>query len=125
MRAGKSAEEPGGSPALVIGVDVARGSLEMARDVGYLPLLADAHELPLRSEIADVVALNGTLHHCEDMDRVLMECARLVKPGGVMVIDHDPQLSAWDYKLLGLAMWKARKPIYRWMKRGGAPGGGR
>lgn len=106
-------------PSLAIGVDVARGSLEMASSAGYVPLLADAHQLPLTSGFADVVALNATLHHCVDMHRVLLESARLVKPGGMLVLDHDPQVSAWNYRGLGLAMWKLRKPIYRWMKRGG------
>ena len=109
----------GDHPHTVIGVDVAPGSLHMATELGYIPLLADAHALPLRSGFADVVALNATLHHCTDMGRVLLEAARLVKLYGVLVIDHDPQLSAWNYKGLGLAMWKIRKPIYRWMKRGG------
>lgn len=109
----------GSRPKLAIGVDVARGSLEMAAELGYVPLLADVHALPLRSGIADVVALNATLHHCVDMPSVLLEAARLVKPGGVLVLDHDPQLSAWDYRGLGLGMWRLRKPVYRWMKRGG------
>lgn len=76
---------------------------------GYIPLLADAHAIPLRSEIADVVALNATVHHCDDMRAVLAESARLVKPGGVIVIDHDPQQSAWDYRGLGKLLWEIRK----------------
>lgn len=106
-------------PAIAIGVDVAPGSLHLAEELGYVPLLADAHDLPLKSECADLVALNATLHHCRDMDRVLVESARLVRPGGMLVLDHDPQHSAWNYKGLGLLLWKLRKPVYRWMKRGG------
>ncbi len=97
-----------GAPQIAIGIDVARGSLEMAAELGYVPLLADVHAIPLRSGIADVVALNATLHHCVDMDTVLLEAARLVKPGGVLVLDHDPQVSAWNYRGLGLAVWKLR-----------------
>ena len=109
----------GGYPELLVGVDVARGSLEMAAATGYVPLLADAHALPLRSYCADLVVMNATLHHCVHMDRVLAEAARLVKPGGMLVVDHDPQLSAWNYRGLGLMMWRLRKPLYRWMNRGG------
>ncbi len=109
----------GGSPALLIGVDVARGSLEQAARLGYTPLLADAQALPLRSSIADIVALNATLHHCDDMRRVLLESARLVKPGGVLVVDHDPHRSAWAFRGLGSWLWKARTPLYRLLKRGG------
>lgn len=35
------------------------------------------------------------------MDAVLSEGARRVKPDGLLITDHDPQLSAWDCK--GLA----------------------
>jgi ubiquinone/menaquinone biosynthesis C-methylase UbiE len=108
-----------GSPKLLIGVDVSLGALVLAEQRGYLPLRADAHQLPLISEFADYVALNATLHHCDDMSRVLIEAARLVRPGGVLVADHDPQCSAYAFRGLGLWLWKARLPIYRWLKRGG------
>lgn len=108
----------GGKPKLLIGVDVARGSLEMAQSIGYMPVLADAHNLPLTSEFADIVAINASLHHCDDMSRVLAEAARLVRPGGVLVVDHDPQLTAWHYKGLGLLLYKARLGlIYRFFLR--------
>lgn len=107
----------GGSPKLLIGVDIAIGALEMARQIGYTPLLADAHSLPLISGFADLVTLNATLHHCDDMKQVLSEAARLVRPGGILVIDHDPQLSAWDYKGLTKVMYKIRLPIYQFFLR--------
>jgi SAM-dependent methyltransferase len=111
--------ELGGRPAALIGVDVARGSLEWAARIGYLPLLADAHAMPLQSAIADIVALNGTLHHCDDMAQVLGESARLVKPGGLLIADHDPQRSAYDFRGLGRLLWNLRVPIYRRMNKGG------
>ncbi|MBB1600442.1 class I SAM-dependent methyltransferase [Variovorax sp. UMC13] len=103
----------GGRPARLIGVDVAGGSLELAEGLGYTTLLADAANVPLDSEMADVVAINASLHHCEDMRAVLVEAARLVKPGGVLVTDHDPQLSAWDFKGVAKLLWVARLFVYR------------
>lgn len=107
----------GGSPAMLIGVDLARGSLELAARLGYTPLLADAQELPLRSSIADIVALNATLHHCDNMRRVLLEAGRLVRPGGVLVVDHDPNRSAWAFRGLGRLLWNAHAPIPRSKRR--------
>jgi ubiquinone/menaquinone biosynthesis C-methylase UbiE len=107
-----------GTPKHLIGIDIAPKSLELAKDVGYTPILADANNLPLKSEIADVVVLNAALHHCENMDSVLKEAARLVKPGGVLVTDHDPQLSGLDYKGLAKLLWDARVLIYRLIGRG-------
>jgi SAM-dependent methyltransferase len=106
-------------PAVAIGVDIAPGSLERAVTVGYVPLLADAHDMPLVSGMADVVAINGSLHHCDDMRAVLTEAARLVRSGGHLVLDHDPHRSAWDFRGIALLLWRMRLPIYRWLKRGG------
>ena len=103
----------GGRPSLLVGVDVAEGSLELAARQGYVALLADAASVPLRSECADIVAINASIHHCEDMRAVLREAARLVKPGGTLVTDHDPQLSAWDYKGIAKLLWNLRLLVYR------------
>ncbi|AMW29054.1 class I SAM-dependent methyltransferase [Arthrospira platensis] len=103
----------GGKPKLLIGVDVALGSLKMAREIGYTPVLADAHHLPFISGFADIVALNATVHHCDDMVKVLVEAARLLRPGGTLIVDHDPQLSAWNYRGLAMILYKIRLPLYR------------
>ncbi|MBS7567030.1 class I SAM-dependent methyltransferase [Mucilaginibacter sp. Bleaf8] len=102
-----------GKPEHLIGVDVAPNSLKFAAGLDYTPVLADANNLPFKSEIADIVVLNATLHHCENMDSVLKEAARLVKPGGVLVTDHDPQFTAWNYKGAAKLLWNARLLLYR------------
>jgi ubiquinone/menaquinone biosynthesis C-methylase UbiE len=102
-----------GKPKLLIGVDVAPKSLELAKQAGYTPLLADATSLPFISGFADIVTLNAALHHCEDMEAMLTEAARLVKPGGLLVTDHDPQLSAWDYKGVAKLLWDGRLILYK------------
>ncbi len=102
-----------GKPRLLIGVDVAPKSLELAAELGYTALLADATNLPFVSGFADIVTLNAALHHCEDMDAVLKEAARLVKPGGILVTDHDPQKSAWDYKGIAKMLWNGRLILYK------------
>ena len=108
----------GGNPRLLIGVDVSRGALEMARNIGYRPLLADAHSLPFISGFADIVVVNAALHHCDDMARVLAEAGRLVAPGGILVTDHDPQLSAWNFRGPAKWAWDLRLFLYRWLKKG-------
>ncbi|WP_420153382.1 class I SAM-dependent methyltransferase [Siphonobacter sp.] len=104
-----------GKPKLLIGVDVAPQSLAFAAQQGYLPVLADATALPFTSGFADLVTLNATLHHCDDMQAVLAEAARLVKPGGLLITDHDPQLSAWNYKGMAKLLWNARLWYYNWI----------
>lgn len=102
-----------GKPKQLIGIDVAPKSLALAAQIGYTTILADATDLPFKSDVADIVMLNATLHHCEDMSAVLREAARLVKPGGLLVTDHDPQRSAWDYKGLAKLLWNGRLVFYR------------
>jgi SAM-dependent methyltransferase len=108
----------GGKPKLLIGVDVAEGGLKMAREIGYTPLLADAHDLPFISGFADVVVLNAALHHCDDMRKVLAEAGRLVAPGGVLVSDHDPQSTAWNFRGPAKWAWDLRLTLYLWIKKG-------
>ena len=103
----------GGSPKLLIGVDISVGALKIAREVGYAPILADAHHLPFVNGFADIVVANATIHHCDDMGRILTEAARLVRPGGLLFTDQDPQVSAWNFKGVGLFLRDIRFPLYR------------
>lgn len=105
-------------PKLLIGVDVAEKSLEFAKQYGYIPVLADVAKLPFKSSFADIVILNAALHHCDDMATVLSEAARILKPGGTIITDHDPQRSAWNYKGFALLLWKSRTILYRYTGHG-------
>ena len=106
----------GGKPKLLVGVDISSGALKMAEEVGYVPLLADAHHLPLVDGCADLVVANATLHHCDDMATVLAEAARLVKPGGLLVTDKDSQSGALNLRGLGLFLREIRFVLY-WLMR--------
>jgi ubiquinone/menaquinone biosynthesis C-methylase UbiE len=115
----RSLQKHCGTPRLLIGIDVAKGGLEMAQALGYVPVLADAQQLPFVSGFADIVTANATLHHCDDMEQVLREAARLVRPGGKLVIDHEPQKTMFNDNWIAKLIWNARLPLYLWMKRGG------
>lgn len=58
-------------------------------------LLADLHELPLPSASVDLVVASQSLHHVDSVERVLAEGARLLRPGGRMVVlellPHDEE----------------------------------
>jgi SAM-dependent methyltransferase len=114
-----SLKERCGEPQLLVGVDISLGALKIAQQLGYTAILADAQQLPLISGFADVVIANACLHHCDDMAKTLAEAARLVRPGGILVTDHDPQCSAYNLRGLGFLLWQARLPLYRLLKRGG------
>ncbi|WP_310489679.1 class I SAM-dependent methyltransferase [Chamaesiphon sp. VAR_69_metabat_338] len=104
----------GGTPRSLLGIDISHGALVHAQQLGYTPLLADAHDLPLRDGCADIVTLNAVLHHCDDMARVLAEAARLVRPGGLLITDEDPLVNTVSYRGLAWLVTKARErfPLY-------------
>jgi SAM-dependent methyltransferase len=106
----------GGSPKVLIGVDISPGALKMAKECGYMPLLADAQSLPLADGCADIVVANATIHHCDDMAKTLAEAARIVKPGGVLVTDKDAQSTALNLSGLGLFLREIRFFFY-WITR--------
>ncbi|WP_309739455.1 MULTISPECIES: methyltransferase domain-containing protein [unclassified Chamaesiphon] len=106
----------GGSPQVLIGVDVSYEGLKMAKQVGYTPLWADAQDLPLVNGFADVAIATATIHHCDDMAKVLSEAARILRPGGLLMTDLDPQVTAMHFKGLAAFMRKHRFKLY-WLTR--------
>jgi SAM-dependent methyltransferase len=48
--------------------------------------VADAQELPFRSASFDVVVANYVLHHVPDTRRAVSEMARVLRPGGTLVV---------------------------------------
>ena len=108
-----------GMPKLLIGVDVSHGGLKIAEELGYKPVQADAQNLPFVSGFADIVTINASLHHCDDMEQVLKEAARIVKPGGFLITDHDLQVTMWGDNMIARMIWNGRLPIYRLLRRGG------
>ncbi len=104
----------GGSPQITIGVDISQGALEHAMQLGYTPVLADAHNLPFIDGFADIVTLNATLHHCDRMPEVLAEAARLVRPGGILITDEDPLAYTGTHRGLSALIIEAHRrfPMY-------------
>jgi 2-polyprenyl-6-hydroxyphenyl methylase / 3-demethylubiquinone-9 3-methyltransferase len=70
-----------------VGVDIGLSGLVLARDHGVLPVLGSVLAVPLADGCAEVVVAGEILEHVEDHVGVLAECARLLKPGGTLVID--------------------------------------
>jgi 2-polyprenyl-6-hydroxyphenyl methylase/3-demethylubiquinone-9 3-methyltransferase len=90
---GLLAEEFARLGSSVTGVDPSRKSLEAARrhaaDVGLSIRYqaAVAEELPFPDASFDVVYCCDVLEHVQDLDRVVAEAARVLKPGGAYLFD--------------------------------------
>jgi 2-polyprenyl-6-hydroxyphenyl methylase/3-demethylubiquinone-9 3-methyltransferase len=70
-----------------VGVDVTTSALEQARVHGVAPVRGNVGRVPLRSGCADVVVAGEILEHVTDLPQAVAEACRLLRPGGLLVID--------------------------------------
>ncbi|MCZ2806073.1 methyltransferase domain-containing protein [Modestobacter sp. VKM Ac-2983] len=70
-----------------VGVDIGLAGLEVARRHAVSVVRGSVLEVPLADGCADVVTAGEILEHVADPGQVLAESARLLKPGGLLVID--------------------------------------
>ncbi len=78
-----------------VGVDLTRSALRQAAEHGVTAVNADVTAVPLASGCADVVAAGELLEHVPDWRRAVAEACRLLRPGGLLVLDtlNDTALS--------------------------------
>src|SRR5438874_346483 len=86
--------------ARVIGVDSSDGMLEQARKrfgvARFEARSGDIESLPVGTSEVDVVLGNMVLHHATDPPRAILEMARILKPGGrVVITDADTHQHEW------------------------------
>ena len=71
----------------VVSIDIGERLVRRAAArAGSRGLVADARHLALRDASFDVVIASEMLEHTDDADRVVAELARVVKPGGLLVL---------------------------------------
>ena len=70
-----------------VGVDLEPVSLRLAGEHGVTAVLADVHAVPLADACADVVTAGEILEHVPDPSTVVAQACRLLRPGGMLVLD--------------------------------------
>ncbi len=73
-----------------VGVDVSRGLLLEARRRGLVVVRGDAHALPFAAGAFDAVVSGNGVFAYLDTPRALSECARILAPGGLLVLHQYP-----------------------------------
>ena len=76
-----------------VGLDIATGMLQQARSKRSTALYVcgDARTLPLADSSLDLVFSSLALQWCEDLDSVLQEVRRVLKPGGLLAFSSLAQ----------------------------------
>jgi 2-polyprenyl-6-hydroxyphenyl methylase/3-demethylubiquinone-9 3-methyltransferase len=70
-----------------VGVDLSGLALRQARDHGVTPVRADAVRLPFADASLHCVVAGEILEHLPDLEGACAELARVLAPGGTLVID--------------------------------------
>jgi 2-polyprenyl-6-hydroxyphenyl methylase/3-demethylubiquinone-9 3-methyltransferase len=70
-----------------VGVDLRRAGLEQAAARNVVPVIGDVAALPLATGCADVVVAGEILEHVTDVPAVVAELCRVLRPGGLLVLD--------------------------------------
>lgn len=70
-----------------VGVDLVPSALEQAAAHGVTPAVGDAAAIPLGDSSAAVVVAGELLEHVTDLDRTVAELCRVLRPGGLLVLD--------------------------------------
>jgi len=72
-------------------VDASAGMLREAESKGLPVVRGDATRLPVVDAAVDAVTVTDALHHVSDARAAVAEAARVVRPGGVLVVrEFDP-----------------------------------
>ena len=88
-----------------VGIDLGLPGLELGRARGMLPVRGSVLAVPLADACADVVVAGEILEHVDDDVAVLAECARLLRPGGTLVIDAIAATRLARVIAVGIAEW--------------------
>jgi 2-polyprenyl-6-hydroxyphenyl methylase/3-demethylubiquinone-9 3-methyltransferase len=70
-----------------VGVDLTASALRSAAAHGVTAVLGDVGAVPLADGCADVVVAGEILEHVPDLPAAVREACRLLRPGGLLVID--------------------------------------
>lgn len=69
-------------------VDISAGMLERAHEAGHEVIRGDAGQLPIADGAVDAAVVVDALHHLPDPEEGIREAARVIAPGGVLVVQE-------------------------------------
>lgn len=85
----------------VVTADESRGMLVQAQVKGLQGLECLAETLPIPADAFERLLMVDALHHVSDQRAVLAEMWRILRPGGILLIE-EPDILTWQVKILAL-----------------------
>lgn len=77
---------------VAFGCDISKDKLRIAReklkDKKSILFLVDGTQLPFLDSEFDLVSISNSLHHFEDVDKVIIEASRILKKEGILLINE-------------------------------------
>jgi SAM-dependent methyltransferase len=86
--------------AEVVAVDLSPRMVALARERGVEARVADVQELPFEDGAFDVVVAAWMLYHVPELDRGIAELARVLRPGGRLVVATNSLLHLLELREL-------------------------
>ncbi len=81
--------------ATAIGLDITPAMLEQAAKRNLAVVLGNAYRMPFADETFDVITIFSTLHHMPDPENIVIEALRVLKHGGLLYVDLQPNSNAY------------------------------
>lgn len=118
-----------------VGIDVSLNMLKLANARGMEVIQADALFLPFVANVFGVVSVFSVLHHVYDYPRIIRETARVLKKGGFLYSDWEPNkrpltlieknrlswkmylLLSFSYRCLSFLAVRVRNPVKKSVKK--------
>ena len=94
-----------------VGVDLRRAGLELSASRGIIPVAGDVTALPLADGCADVVVAGEILEHVTDLSGTVAELSRVLKPGGLLVLDTVNDTALCRFITVTAGEWLRIAPI--------------
>src|SRR5260370_10465423 len=83
----------------------------LPRSLSGSAVAADVTRMPYRPGTFDAIVGNSFLHHLPDVPAALAEFRRVLKPAGVLILLHEPSLSANFWESFPLSLIKDTSPL--------------
>lgn len=75
---------------VTFGLDLSESMGLIARKKGHAVMLGEVFNIPVLDNSVDLVSASALLHHLTDPEQFLKEAFRVLKPGGMLYTDFDP-----------------------------------